>query len=575
MKVGSPAARNALAFLVFIIILAACYGRALGYPFVFDDAINVTENPYIRLTEPSWEQMKRAVIQDKFQLRPLSNFTFALDHYLHRLNPKIMRAENVALHALATFLLYLVILKLAGKREGAAMAAGAAALIWALNPAQVQAVTYIVQRQTLLATLGSLAAFLFYLEAAGAGKAKKKWAMWALSVASMALAALSKETGWTAPVIVVLYEFLVRERGEKISGKTRATIAAGFAALAAVGTAVLVLTGILPTYLEGYASLGYGPLERMATEARVVVGYVLTSLVPHSSRLALDHEVAVSGSLLDPWTTLASILILCAAVGGAVAARRRSRLFLFLVLGFLVSLAPESTFIPLDLMNDHRAYGPSLFIVPPLAVWLIGVAGVRRAMAPAAACVILLAGMTVSRNAAWSSARTLWADSVAKSPGLNRPWSNLCGAMAEEGDDRGARSVCKRAMALAPDKAFPVANLAIAVMRSGDSKTAGELFRRAATLEPDVAMARYNLGAYLELSGDPAAALSEYDAAIASDEFHAGARLGRARILAGSGARAEAEAELELILDLFPGHAGAADLLRKIRSGPIPSRAGP
>ena len=60
----------------------------------------------------------------------------------------------------------------------------------------------------------------------------------------------------------------------------------------------------------GYAIRHFTMLERLLTEARVVVWYLSLLLWPAPSRLSLEHDVVVSSSLLNPPTTLAAVVLL-------------------------------------------------------------------------------------------------------------------------------------------------------------------------------------------------------------------------------------------------------------------------
>ena len=50
--------------------------------------------------------------------------------------------------------------------------------------------------------------------------------------------------------------------------------------------------------------------ERLLTEPRVVIGYLSQIFYPLLTRFSIEHSVTVSTSLLDPITTLASIVLI-------------------------------------------------------------------------------------------------------------------------------------------------------------------------------------------------------------------------------------------------------------------------
>lgn len=559
---GKPAAlfhlASAFVLTCFCFII---YANALRVPFLFDDQLNITDNPYIRVTGLSLSQLKRAAIQDRFQLRFLSNLSFGLDYYFHGLNRGVMHAENVALHALAAVALYFIVYNLVPlaarapspekKRRWAALIA---ALAWAAHPAHTQAVTYLVQRQTGLAVAAMLISFLAFIKAREATRPRRRQALYALAVLAFLVAAGSKEIGWTTPAYWVLFELLIRPR-QKSGKKERYSLVWVSAVLVFSLMAVLMVlaeTGILSSYWKSYQVLGYGPVDRMLTEPRVICSYLGTIFFPDPARLALDHEVAVSRSLLSPATTLPAILFLALALALAVRSWKVFPLLPFLVLGFLVALAPESSFIPVELMNDHRIYLSSLFVIPALAAAPVLGLDLRRCLPFIALIIIMLGSLTASRNRSWESALRIWGDSVKKSPGLARPWTNYCGALVEAHDPSGAINACDHALALDPGQVMAVVNKCIALMTLGREEEAGASFAAAARMKPPNAAALYNYGVFLEKKGEADKALEQYDRAIVVAPLHLMALFRRASLLRKQGRLDEAREGLALVTRMYP-----------------------
>ncbi len=559
---GGAAAAHAACALFILASCFAIYANALHGPFLFDDRINISENPYIRMTELNPDQLSRAAFQDKFQLRPLSGLSFALDHYLHRLDRTWMHAENTALHALAAFLLYLLVWELLKVRElkdapwyAPRVAALAAALMWAAHPAHAQAVAYLVQRQTLMAASGSMGTLLFYLKwRRGPGPGRSL--LYFLACAFfLLLAAGSKETGLIAPALILLAEVtVVREWRGVYSRRALIYLFLVLAAVFGLVLAALLQTNILSTYLSSYAEFDYGPGQRVLTEARVVVSYLVTMVFPHPSRLALEHHVVTSSSLIKPLSTLPAVLVLALFLAGGVFSTRRRPLAGFFVLGFFICLPPESSFIPVALMNDHRMYFYSLFVLPPLVSW-VAIKRPRGSLPLLAASLILLSILTVSRNETFSSRLSLWRDSAAKSPGSHRAWANLCAALNQDRDYAEALRACNMAVSLDPEKPMATVNRAIALWNLGQNEEAAKELERAASRWPESRAAAFNYGALLEERGELEHAIKYYSRALDSDPFHFMARLRRARLYRETGKDVLAAYEYKLLQRLFPGDA--------------------
>jgi len=536
-----PIVFHVAAVLIIAVVICAAYANSIKVPFLYDDEINIHANPYIRITELSLEQTRRAMVQDANHLRPLSNYTFALDYYFHGLKPRIMHVENLILHFIMTVTVYFLVRRFialigANKADPGKVAAASllAALVWAIHPAHVQAVTYLVQRHTLLATLGAAASTLFYIEArTSAGK--RAWLFFALTGAAFIIGAGAKEIGLVAPACWLLLELTVlgKDRDPK---KRRLAIMAGAAAMFATAMAALLFlarTGILKNYMGEYGRLDYGPLTRIITESRVIVSYLITMAFPHTGRMAIDQEIAVSQSLLDPPATLLAMIFLAALAAVCLA------------------------WFKIDLAADQRLYLYSLFVIPPIVAWLALTADARAAWPILAAAVVMCTALTASRNHTFGTADELWRDSVAKSPGLARPWANYCGALIEDKDYVGAIRACDRAISLDPGIAEPGTNKAFALYRLGREEEAGALFRQVADNHPDSAVAQFNHGGFLDAGGDYAGAKQYYRRALEADAFHLEARLNLSKLCRLTGEKKAALDHSDLLLKLFPDSAMA------------------
>ena len=84
--------------------------------------------------------------------------------------------------------------------------AGAVCAVWLLHPIQSEAINYVVQRTELLASLFYVATLYASLRAWEAHSASSRARWYAAGAFAAVLAMLSKETGITIPLIVILYD---------------------------------------------------------------------------------------------------------------------------------------------------------------------------------------------------------------------------------------------------------------------------------------------------------------------------------------------------------------------------------
>ena len=243
------------------------------------------------------------------------------------------------------------------------------------------------------------------------------------------------------------------------------------------------------------------------TEARVFFTYLSLISWPSIDRLSLIHSVPLSTSLWKPWTTLPSIAGAVVLVCGSLAAIRKFPLLAFGLLFFTLNHVVESTFIPLEIIFEHRNYLPSLFLFLPLATALdIAISHhlkwgrfiVPVTMICTIVFLILLGYGTYLRNLAWYTPQTLWNDVLRKYPDNPRPYQVLADHYKAEKRYDYALALLTKSLEL--QKGHPTDSLALSLnnlgnihVDVGDYEQAKHYFLRAIQTNPKHEIARYNL----------------------------------------------------------------------------------
>ncbi len=124
-------------------------------------------------------------------------------------------------------------------------------------------------------------------------------------------------------------------------------------------------------------------VERLLTEARIVVWYLSLLLWPAPSRMSLEHDVVVSTSLLNPPTTLGAIVFLALLGWLILRYRKKFPLISYGGMWFLLNLLIESTIVPLELVFEHRLYLPSVGFTLVAVCALVDALGYLFAKRPA------------------------------------------------------------------------------------------------------------------------------------------------------------------------------------------------
>lgn len=414
--------------LLFIaLFISVAYYPSLGVPFLFDDFPNISQNPAVQPDEAG--DFLKVFQSEVSRSRPLALFSFAVNFWFHGLDVVGYHYVNILIHIANAALLYFLLLRLpwGGSTTGEAEPGYdsrrrtlifLAVLLWALNPVQTQAVSYIVQRMTSLATFFYLAALLSFCRFRQ-GDLPAHRAMLVIGLCFV-LGLASKEMIITLPAGLLLFDlcFFNRRPARKEW------------LLLALAGAVILLAGYLylgnrlfPDWHAVYPNRNFTPWQRLMTQWRILWHYLEIFAWPQPSRLQLTYDPVISRGLLTPWTTLAGLLAIPAALAGAWLLRHRHPLAACAIFFYFLTQAVESTHLNLEVAFIHRLYISSLFL--PAA--LISMIPTRFNRYTGLACLLLIglwSYWTVERNVEWQHPESFWLLEAQRGGGRARALNN-------------------------------------------------------------------------------------------------------------------------------------------------------
>jgi len=513
--------RKRLGILVFVVAALAVlpYINALKNEFVLDDIAIVVENPLIRdvgnvgriFTTNYWGTgSSDPSIIDSGLYRPLTVFSYAVDYSAWKLDPVGYHAVNVALHAIASVLLFFVALDILASP----IAAAATAAVFAVHPTHTEAVTSIVGRAELLAALFFIAAFWFARsrvqeESGVTSVAPRNRALARAGIAALCylMGMLSKEIAVTLPAILVLDDWLHRDELRRGGPAMRRFIVVRYAAL---GAALAIYIALRFHAVAGRGNvwpgfIGVSPGARILTASRVVAEYIGLFIYPHT--LLADYwktSVPIASSVVDPLVLLS--LALWAAVAAAAFTKLRSERAALLALGwFFVTIAPVSNvFFPIGVGKAERIlYLPSAGLC--LFVGWIFVESEKvirkRWILPVALAPVLFALMarTIRRNTDWHDNLSLALATLEVAPSSPLMNDIAAGEFVKRGQPRRAIPLLQEALRQAPTMPLLLTHLGAAYYAQGQLDQAIAEYTQAITSNPRDADAHANLGvAYLD-----------------------------------------------------------------------------
>jgi len=562
----------------------------LGNPPVLDDGWAALDNPLVWslrnvgriFTEPYGFAGGLSL---RGPYRPLTTLSYALDYAVHGRWTPGFHAVNVALHALASVLLWALARRLARAAlpEVADRVALLAGLLFALHPAHVEAVAPIFGRSEPLSAAFTLGALLMAL----------RWreAFWRLPAAVLLLTGgvLSKEVAVVAPALFLLVASALPGAAGLEARPGLGDAAGRRALLAAAGVAAALALAAVPYFLVRGADLAAPPVARWfpvgtpgthlaLTMSRALGEYLRILAFP--SFLGGDFAYAariptLAGPTASFWiATLAWVAAL--AAGTALLLWRRAPLEGAGLVWTFVALTPVLHIVPVGvLLAERLLYLPSAGFCLAAGVALArlapATAGAPPAAAPptrarrggaiAAAILALLAARTVVRTLDWRSDVALWESELAKAPRDAVVNNNLAVAYTSRGDHALAAKRLEVALAAHPRYWRAWVNLGIARRHLGDRAGAAAAFKRAIEIAPEQTSPLLHLALFLEAEGDAAAAAALLARARALQPEDASLARTHGQVLLRAGRREEARAALEAAVRLDPRDAESRRLL--------------
>ncbi len=606
--------RTVIAILLIAATGLLAYFNTFTVPFQFDDVSNIERNPIVKdlryFTDlPGLSRLEKSgLYYVPYRSRYVGYLSFALNYYFHGLDVAGYHITNLVIHCINALLVYWIVAltfrtPFFRTRNSGLDARGIAlfsALLFVAHPVQTQAVTYIVQRFTSLAALFYLLSLALYVRwrtvsfpapDAGPETHRLRSALWYLaSLISAVLAMKTKETAFTLPVAIALYELLFCE------GNPRRRLLFVTPFLLTLLIIPLTLVGVdrpLGALLNdmGDKTALMGPLTRgeyLATQLRVIVTYLRLLVLPVGQNL--DYDYPVFRTFIAP-EVLLSLLLHLALIGAAVFLWLRSRrttpllrLPAFGVFWFYLTLSVESSIVPIaDVIFEHRLYLPSVGACIALTACAFIAAqqsGKGRWLVPVlAGAVIIFSGAAFARNRIWQSEVSLWEDVVRKSPERSRGYHNLGLAYIKNNEMLKALGAYSKAIALDPYEPSAYTNRGIIYYALGQFERAledhtktiafdpglpnsyvnrglvyaalrryGEAVRdysKAIELDPSSPEAYNNRGNAYDDSGRPGKALADYSTAIALNPYYGSAYYNRGMVQARLGRSGPARSDFE------------------------------
>lgn len=320
---------DAGAFLCIGLFVFAAYSFMLGSPFkTLDDDFSIVKNPEIRDLSSIPRFFTSTYFKaEKDYYRPMVYVTYALEHHFFGLNYFHYNLDNVLLHVLNAWLVFLLALALLGERRSAFLVA----FLFAIHPVHWEAVGNVSGRAILLCAFFVLSGWVLFLKYVR----ERRPGLLAGAVVCYALGLLSKESAGVLILGAALYWFWVARNPWRTGW-----VFAPFLAVAAGYFAIRHAMGIVKMFVW---STPYDMFLGVLSFLNGVLIYMRLFFLPLDLRF--DRAQWVYGSPTEPglWLTVAAYAML-----GYCLLRLRHRLAplaVFCIAWFFIELFPVSQIV--------------------------------------------------------------------------------------------------------------------------------------------------------------------------------------------------------------------------------------
>ncbi|MCE0499175.1 MAG: tetratricopeptide repeat protein [Methylacidiphilales bacterium] len=547
--------------VMIVVAAAVIFWPALHGGWLWDDNIDITENPVTKSANGLWSIWFEPGSQRDYY--PVKASVQWAQWHLWGNATLGYHVTNLALHIVSALLVWRLFHKLGLKL------AWLGGLIFAVHPVQVESVAWITELKNTLSMPFFLLAAIFYLDYDEHARSRD----YRFALGLFLVAMLTKPTMVMFPVVILLHAWWKRRQIERDDLEASVPF---FAVSLFLGAVTLTMASwYRHLHLEGLGSIPHvGFFSRLALVGLSTAFYLGQTVWP-AGLLPIYPLWRVNPPSLAqflPWPVLGGLLFWFWT-------KRQTwgRDVLFGVGFFLVMLLPFSGAVPASFMNntwvmDHFLYIPILGLIG-LAIAGLEL-GARLSPPPVRYAGIGLLAVMFTAMIAQSRAyakkfvdqEALWTYTLTRNPTSCLVYNDLGGAFALKGRLDEAIVQFQKCLEINPNYAAAHYNLGMAFAQKGQPGEAIVQFRRALEINPNYLAACNNLGNVFFQEGRLDEAIGQYRRTLEINPNYVTAYNNLGMAFAQKGQVDEATAQFQAALRLNPNDTYARTGLAKVQA---------
>jgi len=519
---------NRVYFIAFIIALTTflVYLPALENGFVnWDDYVYVYKNSNIQSLDFRFlKWASSAVVSSNWH--PLTILSYAVDYAFWGLNPIGYHLTNIVLHAVNTFLVFVLAYKLISYSKLPAIFISAIiALLFGIHPLHVESVAWVSERKDVLCGVFFLLTIISYIRYIS--DVSRKRLFYFISLIFFIFSLTSKPMAVSLPVVLLILDYYPFNR-LKTHGTKRLLIEKfPFLLLSLASSIITIWAQSTEGALKTLEKLPL--LERIVVAGRAYVFYLEKMILPLD--LAPLYPYPIKGVFSSP-EYIAFLVIFLIITAVTIRSFKKNSLFLAVWLYYIITLLPVIGIVQVggQAAADRYTYLPSLgpFLIGGILIGTLYERASKKHRIPIIAVLLLFLGifinMTINQIGIWRDPITLWSHEIK----------------------------------IFPESAYVAySNRGIVYFDLKNYTQAINDFNKAIELNPQYVKAYYNRGVAYNSLGMYEQALNDLNIAIELNPQDAKACHTRGITYANSGNYQKAIMDLQKAIELDPGYAEA------------------
>lgn len=484
---------ESVSIFVILVLMSLClYANSLQGAFVFDDQF-ITDRADLHTPASmlsAWTQPFLPGNPHAGMYRPIPIVTFAMNFLVFGSSPISFHIVSVLLHALTSFVLFLVVRRLFQH----SLLACVVAVLFVFLPIHTEAVDYVKARDELLSTFFVLLSWFAFLRVTDSKK-KRSFTRFFPSALFFLCAVLSKEFAIVTPAIFFLVEWAKRGRTSIrrfLSDCTAYIVAIVFyivlRAVALGGDAFSTQENLMLTM---------NPLSNADVWTRIWTAFKLAFLaigktvIPvHLTATYSFNHVPLASSPFASWQVIGGMFLIIGFILAACLRRFRGSALGTGVIVFLVTYFPMSKFFfakKLDMFGERWMYLPSVGISMMMAYAFIRLWARHRVLSLITLIALLsvYGSVVVVRNRDWRTEESLYKSMIRTSPNAVVGYTNLAKVHMLAGDFVSAKNEITHGLQITEEHPPLLQLLGLLAVADQQYNIAWQAFDAASQIFPD------------------------------------------------------------------------------------------